>query len=351
MRLKTTPQDFIVEEVNTLQFDKEGKYSYYKLKKTNLETQSAIQKIADIWKLNEKYINTAGTKDKVAVTTQFISISQGPEKDINTENLELKYLGKGRERLNLGSLEGNKFLITVREITKEEKVNFEENTKSNAKNNSEKADVQFINYYGDQRFGIEKNNHIIGKLLIKKQFKETANLLIARNHYPYTKAKEYLETHQNDYIGALRILPKKLLLMFVHAYQSWFWNETAKIYLEKKIKTLKTVEYSAGTVYFPKQKENFTLENLGIPIIGFDIEENNEDVEEIIRNMMKKENITERDFLIKQMPEITAAGGRRDILTDCRNLKKKEIDKETIELSFTLGKGSYATMVVKQLFS
>lgn len=342
MRLKSKPQDFIVEEINTLQFDKEGKYSYYKLKKTNLETQSAIQKISDLWKLNEKYINTAGTKDKVAITTQFISISQGPEKNIKTENLELTFLGKGRERLNLGSLEGNKFIITIREINREEKMNFLKNM--------EQVDFSFVNYYDDQRFGIEKNNHVIGKLLIKKQFKEAAMLLIAREHYPYTKAKEHLETHQNDSIGALRILPKKLLLMFVHAYQSWFWNETAKIYLETKIKQFKTVEYSAGTLYFPTQNERHVLKNVGIPIIGFDIEEQDEEVEEILNELMKKENIAERDFLIKQMPEITAAGGRRDLLTDYKDLTAKEIDKETIELSFSLGKGSYATMVVKQLF-
>ncbi len=343
MRLKSKPQDFIVEEINTLQFDKEGKYSYYKLKKTNLETQSAIQKIADLWKLNEKYINTAGTKDKIAITTQFISISQGPQKDINTENLELTFLGKGRERLNLGSLEGNKFAIVVREITKEEKKNVEENTK-------ERSKMQFINYYDDQRFGIEKNNQVIGKLLIKKQFKEAVSLIIDRDHYPYTKAKEHLKTQQNDYIGALRILPKKLLLMFVHAYQSWFWNETAKIYLETRCKSWKTVEYSAGTLYFPTQKESHTLKNVGIPIVGFDIEERDEEIGEILSDLMKKENLTERDFLIKQMPEITAAGGRRDFLIDCKHLDKKEIDKETIGVSFSLGKGSYATMVVKQIF-
>lgn len=341
MLLKSKPADFIVEEINDVHLHESGSYSYYKLKKTNLETNSSLQKIADLWKINPKYINIAGNKDKVAVTTQFLSISQGPQKDINTENLELTFLGKGRERLNLGSLKGNKFIITVREITTEEKKNVEEKI----------SGMQFINYYDDQRFGIEKNNHAIGKLLVKKQFKEAATLLIAREHYPYTKAKEHLETHQNDYIGALRILPKKLLLLFVHAYQSWLWNETVKIYLEKKIKSWKTVEYSAGTVYFPKQEESHALKNVGIPIVGFDIEERDKEIEEMLNDLMKNEHITERDFLIKQMPEITAAGGRRNLIIDCNDLHKKEIDKETIELSFSLGKGSYATMVVKQLFS
>ncbi len=109
------------------------------------------------------------------------------------------------------------------------------------------------------------------------------------------------------------------------------------------------MEYSAGVLYFLTQKESHALKNVGIPIIGFDIEERDEEIEEILSDLMKKESITERDFLIKQMPEITAAGGRRNLLIDCKELHKKEIEKETIELSFSLGKGSYATMVVKQL--
>lgn len=338
MKLKSTPEDFIVKEINQLHFTENGKYSYYLLKKRNMESEAAIQKISDLWKINPKYINRAGNKDKVAITTQHISISQGPEKSITSENLELTYLGKGNERLNLGMLEGNAFKIIVREISKEEWKQCEKNLKDIKK-------FQCINYYDDQRFGIEKNNHEIGKLLVKKQWKETAALLCQREHYPYTKMKEYLEQHPSDVIGALRLLPRQLLLLFVHAYQSFLWNETAKEYVKEQGKYI-SASYAVGKLFFPTKK----MRDVEIPILGFDEEACDKRIAKIIGNVMKKENISFRDFLIKQIPELTTAGGKRDLLIDIKDFSWKKIDETTAEFCFTLGKGSYATMVVKRVF-
>ena len=167
MLLKSKPEDFIVEEINDLHLHESGSYSYYKLKKTNLETNSALQKIADLWKINPKYINIAGNKDKVAITTQFLSISKGPEKDLKTENLELTFLGKKNDRLNLGTLDGNKFTITVRKISAEERINLLKNT--------QRADFLFVNYYDDQRFGIEKTITFLENCSSKSSSKKQQN--------------------------------------------------------------------------------------------------------------------------------------------------------------------------------
>ncbi len=344
MLLKSKPEDFLVEEINDLHLHENGSYSYYKLKKTNLETNSAIQKISDLWKINPKYINIAGTKDKVAITTQFISISQGPEKDIKTENLELTFLGKKNDRLSLGTLDGNKFIIIVRKVSPDERKIFMKDIQAESG-----LTFQFVNYYDDQRFGIEKNNHIIGKLLVKKQFREAASMVCTREHYPYTQAKKWQEKHPNDSIGILRTLPKKLLLMFVYSYQSWLWNETAKQYVAVKAGAGKysVTNYNLGELFFPAEQ----LENKQIPLIGFDMEHEDREVEEIIIQLMREEQIKERDFLIKQMPEVTASGGKRMLLSNCTDFSYKELDAETMEFTFTLGKGSYATMVIKKLFA
>ncbi len=341
MLLKSKPEDFIVEEINDLHLDKNGSYSYYKLKKTDLETQSALQKIADLWKINPKYINIAGNKDKIAVTTQYISISKGPEKDLKREHLELTFIGKRNDRLSLGTLDANKFIITIRKVSHEERKSFIKNIQTKPE-----LIFRFINYYDDQRFGNERNNNVIGKLLVKKQFKEAAALVCRRDHYPYTEAKKWQQKYPNDFIGILRTLPKKLLLMFVYSYQSLLWNETVKRYIAV-IGHYTIAHYNLGELFFPVKK----IDNKNIPIIGFDIEQQSEKRRVIVEKLMEEEHITERDFLIKQMPEVAAAGGKRDILMRCTDFSYKDIDKETVELSFTLGKGSYATMVVKQVFS
>lgn len=353
MRIKSKPEDFIVEEINTsLKFNENGKYTYYQLKKINIDTHAAIQQIADCLKINPKYINFAGLKDKTAVTTQYLSISQGPAKDLKREHIGLTYLGNGNERLNLGMLDGNKFTIVVREITKQEKKNFDEKMKQKKTEKKKKQNnfsLQFINYYDDQRFGIHKNNHFIGKLLLKKQFKEAVEMLKTREDYQISLLKKYLEKQPTDIIGALRELPKKHLLLFIHAYQSYLWNETVKEYMKQKKVSYTIAAYSCGELFF-SQKFPKNSKNVSVPIIGFAAECDNKDVEKCIKQVMAEEEIIERDFLIKQMPEITAAGGKRDLLMDCKEFSFREIDEETMELCFFLGKGSYATMVVKQLF-
>ena len=181
-KIKQKPEDFIVKEINELKFDEKGQYSYYLLKKRNYNTVDAIKKICDKWKIRKKYVNFAGTKDKVAVTEQYISISRGPSKELILKDLELKFLGKGKERLNLGSLKGNKFEIVVRNIEKKPR-----------------PVKKVINYFDEQRFGRDKNNHIIGKHILKGDYKKACELI-------GVKAKG------NDFIGAFRSIPRKTFI-------------------------------------------------------------------------------------------------------------------------------------------
>lgn len=319
MQIKTMPEDFIVEEMNTLHFDNKGAYSYYKLKKLNIDHNTALQIIADAFKINRKYINVAGVKDKHAITTQCLSISQGPKKNLKTENIELTFLGTGKERIILGMLEGNKFTITVKNITREEMKNFEKN----------KADLRIPNYYDDQRFGMHKDNATIGKLFLKRQWKEASNLLKDRE----ISMKRHLQAHPTDFIGALRTIPKQQLRMYIHAYQSNLWNETVK-------NVMKGV-----------MKEKIKLKNEKIPLVGFEIDCKNKKTRQKIERIMEQEGIRERDFIIREIPELSSSGGERMLFMNVADFSYKKINVETMLMHFTLKKGSYATIVIKSLFA
>ncbi len=121
-KIKQLLEDFIVREISDIELNDSGKYSYFILKKRNYNILSAIKTIAKKLKINEKNIGFAGNKDKNAVTEQFISIKDGSK---NIENMQLKdiglkYVGKGNEEIYLGRLKGNEFIITIRNLTKED---------------------------------------------------------------------------------------------------------------------------------------------------------------------------------------------------------------------------------------
>ena len=304
-KIKENQEDFVVNEIIELEFDKKGEYSYFLLKKTNLNTEEALKRVADLFRIDRKRINACGNKDKIAVTTQHVSafnITEKFWKDHKFENLKLEYLGQGKERLNLGSHEGNKFIIKVRDV-KDFRI----------------KDISKVpNLFGEQRFS--KNNAEIGKAIVKKDFGKAVELILENVGDYEDKIRDHLINKPNDYIGAIKKIPRKIATLFIHAYQSRLFNETIrKIRSEKNIK---------------------------IPIIGFGTDENNR----YVKNIMKEENISQRDFIIRQFPEISSEGGERDLFMNVKGFEYEKKENEVI-LKFYLGKGSYATVLVDYLFN
>jgi len=121
MKIKEIPEDFIVTEVSLVKPLKNGEYTYFELKKRNWTTQRAIQQISRRLRTSSKRIGFAGNKDKFAITTQICSawkIDPQAIENIRLSEIDLKVLGKGNERINLGDLTGNQFKIQVKDLSK-----------------------------------------------------------------------------------------------------------------------------------------------------------------------------------------------------------------------------------------
>ena len=329
-KIKQLAEDFLVEEIATLKTDEKGRYSYFILEKTNCTTVNAIEALAQKINVPIKNIGFAGNKDKNAITRQYISIFHGSKstENILLKNISLKYIGNGNNPISLGDLEKNKFTITIRNISKTEidRLKFFENKNSD-----------IPNLFGPQRFS--KNNAEVGKSIIKKDFKKAAGLILENDGIVEKTLKNYLSINKNDYIGALRIIPLKTRKIYVHAYQSYLFNEIAKKYLDPKNK---------------KQK-------MKIPIIGFDFEIEKiegKKLKNIIEKAIEEEKISARDFIISQMPELTSEGKERDLFFELNDLRVIEVSDDELneemkktKVEFTLPKSCYATVAIKFIFS
>jgi tRNA pseudouridine13 synthase len=286
----------------------------------------------------------------------------------------LHYLGQGNQRINLGCLEGNEFEIIV---------------ESDASSGQfPRAITKTINYFDDQRFGRHKDNHVVGKLLVQRKFKEVCELLaahdgVSHNAMSHDVSKETdHETLQsrfvvqdNNYVGALRTIPRKVLQLYVHAYQSYLWNLVVDEYVRKNFRFYE-IEYGLGKLAIPFVIGD--LQQIKIPIIGFGTEFPSESTYQgkydklgaIVDVILEKEGITLRDFVIREIPEITNEGSERDMILVVDKLKVTELNRPSwlarlfawllhkppqnfrkYKLAFALGKGSYATLVVKDVFA
>jgi tRNA pseudouridine13 synthase len=333
--LKQTPSDFIVTEITNKEPKEKGVYCYFWLTKTNLTTQQAVEKVAKA--LNTKKIGFAGNKDKHAVTKQLCSAYKKTEEQINSitiNNITLKFFGYGDTPISLGDLNANRFQIIVRDIDEKERNNFQ---------NKSKTPMAIVNYFDEQRFST--SNVDIGRAIVKKYFKIAVGIILNESGDYNGRVKEQIEKNSADFIGALIKIPKKILRIIIHSYQSWLWNETAAEYIKQKTDQTDTLDYSQGTFVFPKKE----IKNTKIPLIGFDTECEDEELNKIIKNLLQKENITPREFIIRQLPELSCTGETRQLLIEVTGLTQEQ-DENSIMLSFTLPKGSYATIVIKYLF-
>jgi len=340
-KIKQIPEDFVVREITDIKLKDNGNYTYFILKKRNYTTERAVSTIAHYLKTDRKNIGYAGSKDKNAITEQLISVKgQIKKENINLKDIELIHKGKGNERISLGDLKGNEFIITVRGLNKED-------IKINQKTFS------IPNYFDEQRFS--KNNSDIGRLILKKDFKGAVDLILSdyskeKNNFE-KEVKENISRLPNDFIGAIKKVPKKIRMMYVHAFQSLIFNNTITELIKSETKEYKKVDYSNGFFVFPDKD----LKNIKIPIVGFGTEFKDKKIKDISSVLLKKEGITLRDFIIRGMPELASEGNERDMFVKAEKLNIKteddELNKKKCIVSFTLPKGSYATIVIKKIFS
>ncbi len=316
-QIKTVPEDFIVEEILDYKSAAEGKHALFLLKKKDADTMFALDLIAKKARIRTKDIGYCGLKDKKAVTTQYISVPSSKKKKLDSlsfdENITLSQVDIIGEPLHLGDLTGNRFTITVRNLDAEMKL---QNPRT------------IPNLFGEQRFSTQ--NAKVGRALIKKDFACAAELLESDGRYgsmiTAMRAKE-----PNNYIGMLQVVPKHLLKFMIHAYQSLLWNKTAAA------------------------MANDGCEQQDIPLVGFSTRLQ-DPARRYYRSIMKEESVSPRDFIIRQLPDITSEGDERKLYMDVSDFSytfsEDEMNKgkKKCSLSFMLKKGSYATTLIDWLF-
>ncbi len=313
-KIKQILDDFIVNEVIDVKLNAKGSYSYFILKKKDYATPSAVEKIAKFLNVPVKKIGYAGAKDRRAITTQRISIEGLPDrlKGFKDDNIKLEYKGRGDTAVYLGRLKGNDFEIVIRNIKKKPK-----------------KISKFLNLFDKQRFSM--NNVAIGRAIVKKDFKKAVEILIKSNGYYERSVKENYQ-NTNDAVNSLRKIPHHVLMFFIHAYQSELWNQYAE------------------------RLGNYK-KNIDLPIVGFGTEIKDDKIRKAVEDVMNKERITHRDFIIRQIPELSSEGSSRRVFSEVKklNVGKLEDDElnkgmKKIKLKFFLDKGSYATMAIKNMF-
>ncbi len=369
--IKEKLEDFIVNEIdakgrvvdeNYVPDETEGKFSVFVLKKKDYATDMAVKRLAKYLHITARRFGYAGMKDRKAITTQLISIfAMQPERlnNIRAEDIEVINPRKAAEGLRLGDLKGNQFRIRIG------------NKEGDLGAIEKQLNGLFPNYFGEQRFGSARMcNHKIGYLILKgdyesaammyltdtgneydqrtvdarKELAETRDFAKAFMNFPRYRTHEmlmleHLKDKPNDFINAMRMLPKFTRILFIHALQSFMFNLEVSERIKQGALEPEGGECGAAADEFGFLDE----ENKGNGPTVINVIGHNSETTERENNMLNALGIAKEEFRNKSMPEMTCKGDKRAMLAPYLDFRE---DGEWA--SFRLGAGCYATSLLRE---
>ena len=227
LKIKVKPEDFIVEEVADLPFQKDGNFCVYLLKKRGWNTVDILKMLSRKFNIPYSYFSYGGKKDKYALTSQYITIarqgykkttppvsppSQGGDKGgvkkswikppnsrfhtkdkevisnsislheypvpskVDEENYSLSFAGCMDRPMGPDLIKGNRFQIVVRNLT-------EDDVKSALREIDCVKKDGYPNYFDDQRFGsFDARQGFIAEKVLKKHYNGALKIYFSRIH-------------------------------------------------------------------------------------------------------------------------------------------------------------------------
>ena len=289
-RLRTTPEDFAVRELEAFETEPvdadSGAYPNLVFRATlrDWDTNDFASELSDRVGISRERVSWAGTKDKRAVTTQLFSVDGVDPGDLpKIDGAEIEVVGRAGRPVLFGDLAGNAFEITVRDVDGPAGVDeITDDLRAFAgsgggaggdgggpSTTDDPTTIAVPNYFGQQRFGSKRPiTHEVGLAIAQDDWEgavmaylgnpnerepeatqearafveETRDWEEALERFPRALGYERALCHSladadeespEAYRAALETLPTNLQTLFVNAAQSYLFNRILSERLER----------------------------------------------------------------------------------------------------------------------
>lgn len=319
--LKASAEDFRVIEDLGYAPDGEGEQLLVRIRKNGCNTRFVAEALAKFVGIHPRDVSFAGMKDRHAVTEQWFCL-RIPGKitpDLTAFELtgvEVLESARHRRKLRTGALQGNAFTLVLRQISDRDAV--EQRLQLIARDG-------VPNYFGSQRFGHEGNNLTMAQrwaadeIRVRERNKRSFILSAARSAMFNQVVSDRLAQQ-----GSLtRVLPGDALQLTGRG--SWFVAEAAeRDTLQQRVDAseLRITAPLPGSGEWGTRDEALAFE---------------------------QNSLSGEGALIALMDRERVEAARRAMLVIPRDLQWNWQDDVTLEVSFWLPAGSFATSVVREL--
>jgi tRNA pseudouridine13 synthase len=364
-KIRVAPEDFLVSELISEKAKKsisnQDGYAVYKLKKKKIDTNHAL---SGIFRKKGIRLKSLGLKDASAITEQFVcSGTKGKSiENFSSDKYSLEKVGFVKKPLTKKDMIGNHFTLKI----------------SECQNNLESF-IEYdriLNFYGYQRFGSQRPvTHLIGKAILHKDFDKAVDLILSftssydsqenieirkklsdkANYAQYFEKvpvqmdierivlKEMID--HGESLRALRAVPVSLRRFYIQAYQSFIFNQSlSSAFLDGE----NLFEAQSGDVCFDHHGiiGKFVKgmnQHLALPFVGYSYYKKTR-FDFQISKILEQEEISPKDFFIKEMQEASSEGGFRQAAINCSNYSA---NGNVVE--FSLSRGSFATILLREI--
>jgi len=356
-------------------------------------------------------VGYSGMKDKRGVTTQFCTLHQRSPHEIawvnnpsgNTSKHSNHHYGGGNsskggvaivrvgnfqyvdEELRLGSLQGNRFDVVLRNVQTNSTVHDRETTKKIVSKSAEALKKHgFINYFGTQRFGKFHDTHLAGIAVLQQDFEKVVEIIMRPKEEEQPWVKEARQKWQQrfselattattderakaeaecarfvakglgrfmssevsvlgslsrnplDYKRAYSCIGKTMRMMFVHAVQSLLWNKVASFRIEKLGRDVVIGDLVMGpettsqNVMVVTQEDitlnKYQLDDVVLPLLGTKSQLPENESGKLYEQVLEEIGVKAEMFQKIQDRDITCPGDYRKLI--CR---PKDVDYSIVE--------------------
>ncbi|NVK87019.1 MAG: tRNA pseudouridine(13) synthase TruD [Gammaproteobacteria bacterium] len=313
--LKSCPEDFQVTEHLPFELTGEGEHLFLFVEKINANTQWVVKQIAQWAGVRERDVGHAGLKDRFAVTRQWLSVyrpGQGlPETLPEGDDFRVLKSALHNKKLRVGSVRSNQFCIRLRDVVGE---------RSLVEQRLERLSKEgFPNYFGSQRFGHGGSN-------------------VAKARAMLLQRRRVKKSQQSILLSAVR---------------SWFFNQYLALRLTQQSWLTPVagdrINLAGTRSFFVLDTDDDTITqrlidgdvHIAGPLPGKDF-----------TNLQPAYAEFDRQIWQAQQDCLEAI----NVITDFRPLRAMPqaleyhwVDEETLEISFALSSGSYATSLLQEL--
>ena len=361
------------------------------VQKMGISTMSVATILASSLGLPRNLVTYAGLKDKRAVTIQRMSVPSrvaDEMRSLDLSHIEMRDPFYTRHPIQIGDLWGNQFTIILRNLDAEI-----EQAREIAEEIKHRP---LLNYFGIQRFGLSRpSTHLAGKFLITRDFENVVKTILCTpsdyesdelrdarqkltddltpnediiEHFP--KDLNYERTilhellkHPDDYERAVLKIEPRILTLMVHSFQSYLFNRFLSARVREGMSIIDpepgdflidlNVTHSGRDSWLfttdqslIERREQVAKEGFGLalPVPGYATRTPPSKQSEILKQILRDENIRLLDFRNSKVKALDSPGGLHLAVPD---LITSEVE-DGLKLKFQLRKGSYATIVLRE---